>query len=92
MGDNQRLDGSLVLEKLLDLVYSVQPLSFALDVLGLVLVVVGLLADEELFLEALLGLLRRSGSTLLAAGCVGRSCLIGRATSGSFGFTLWLHL
>lgn len=52
--NDQTDDCLLVLQVLLDLIDRVKPLSFALYILGLVLVVVVLLADQQLLLEALL--------------------------------------
>jgi len=47
----------LVLKQLLDFIDSVQSFGLSLDILGLVLVVVGLLADKKLLLELLFGIL-----------------------------------
>ena len=62
MGDDQTYNRLLVLQELLDFIDSVQPFGLSFDVLALVLVVVGLLADLKFLLEALLGILVSSAS------------------------------
>ena len=52
--NDQTDDGLLILKVLLDFIDRVKPLRFALNILGLVLVVVVLLADHQLLLEGLL--------------------------------------
>lgn len=58
-------DHLLILQVLLDLIDGIKSLSFALDIFGLVLVVVVLLADEQFLLEALL----RAFSSYVASIC-----------------------
>tara|TARA_B100000780_G_C21015603_1_gene406851 strand:- start:131 stop:439 length:309 start_codon:yes stop_codon:yes gene_type:complete len=54
----------LILQELLDLIDSIKPLSFTFNILGLVLVIVVLLANEQLLLEALLGQLSLHSLTI----------------------------
>ena len=64
MWNDETDNGLLVLQQLLDLVNGIQPLGLALDIFGLVLVIIVLLAYKQFLLEALLGLLL---STLYAS-------------------------
>ena len=57
MGDNQTHNRFLILQQLLDLVNGVESFGLALDILALVLVIVVLLANKQLLLEGLLGVL-----------------------------------
>jgi hypothetical protein len=74
MWNDQAYHGLLILQQLLDFIDGIETLGLALHILGLIFVVVVLLADEQLLLEALLGVLIRcastcSGSWLGAAAC-----------------------
>ena len=62
MRDDKRDDRFLILKELLDLVDSIQTLRLPLHILRLILVVVVLLADQQLLLEALLRVLVGSAS------------------------------
>ena len=62
-------DGLLVLQVLLDLINGIESLGLALNILGLILVIVVLLANEQLLLETLLSLFLwlASGTTNLVS-------------------------
>ena len=92
--NNQANDRLLILEHLLDLVDGVKSLSLALDILLLILIVVGLLADQQFLLETLLGVLLGSGATSGTWGASGGRCLgtcssCSRFTSFCF---IWFHI
>ena len=63
MWDDQADDRFLILKKLLDFVDCIQPLGLSFNILGFILVVVVLLADEKLLLETLLRVFVRGTST-----------------------------
>ena len=76
MWDDKAYHSFLVLEQLLDLVNSIETLCLTFDILGLILVVVVLLANQKFLLEGLFGVLVGSTST----GSVSR---LRAATGGS---------
>jgi hypothetical protein len=63
MWDDQAYHGLLILQQLLDFIDGIEAFGLALNILGLILVVVVLLADEQLLLEALFGVFVGSPST-----------------------------
>ena len=69
--NNQANDSLLILEQLLDLINGVQSFGLALDILGFVLVVVVLLTDQQLLLEALFGVLVGSATSSSLPRCIG---------------------
>ena len=79
----------------MNLVNSVQPFGLALDILGLVLVVVGLLTDQELLLERLLGVLVGRACTASGTRCGATGCLRYSPSSvgcfAGFRLLIWLH-
>ena len=82
-------DSLLILQVLLNLIDSIEPLGFAFDILGLILVVVVLLANEQFLLEALLSLLATALSSIsnlvasargLVLSCCGSALLRSRSS------------
>ena len=91
--NNQANDSLLILKQLLDLINGVQSFGLAFDILRFVLVIVVLLTDQQLLLEALLGVLVGCATSSSLAWCISVSrCLWSCSCCRSFiGFWfLWV--
>ena len=83
MWNDETDDGLLILQVLLNLIDCIKTLGFAFYILGLILIIVVLLADEQFLLEALLGLLAASCRALSVLNLATSARRLALATRGS---------